>query len=133
VYRVTTNAALDEIRRRERRPRLLPDPGATDEPPSLHQRPPGTGPFLDDQLADRLDLDAALGRLPVEFRAVVVLRDVMGLDYAEIAEVLDLPPGTVRSRIARGRTALARSLRRPRPVEGGNQRATPDVGRDGPS
>ncbi len=52
-------------------------------------------------------LDEALSGLPPEFRAPVVLRDVLGLDYAEIAEVLDIPPGTVRSRIARGRRSLA--------------------------
>ena len=58
-------------------------------------------------MVDRLTLDEALAALPPEFRAAVVLRDVLGLDYAEIAEVLEIPPGTVRSRIARGRRALA--------------------------
>jgi RNA polymerase sigma-70 factor (ECF subfamily) len=57
-------------------------------------------------VAARLDVDAALLRLPREFRAAVVLRDLCGLDYAEIGEVLGIPPGTVRSRIARGRAAL---------------------------
>ena len=47
---------------------------------------------------------------PPEYRAAVVLRDVCDLDYAEIGEVLGIPPGTVRSRIARGRAALARRL-----------------------
>ena len=51
-------------------------------------------------LPDRLAIDAALAQLPEEFRAAVVLRDLCDLDYAEIAEVLDIPPGTVRSRIA---------------------------------
>jgi DNA-directed RNA polymerase specialized sigma24 family protein len=58
-------------------------------------------------VADRLDVDAALGRLPVDFRAAVVLRDLCDLDYAEIARVLHIPVGTVRSRIARGRAQLA--------------------------
>ena len=52
---------------------------------------------------DRIDIDAALARIPEEFRVAVVLRDLCDLDYAQIADVLDLPPGTVRSRIARGR------------------------------
>jgi RNA polymerase sigma factor (sigma-70 family) len=60
--------------------------------------------------AARLDVDDALRRLPPDFRAAVVLRDLCGLDYAEIAEVLGLAPGTVRSRIARGRSALVRLL-----------------------
>jgi RNA polymerase sigma-70 factor (ECF subfamily) len=109
AYRVATNACLDELRRRKRRP----DPGL----PEHEQAPRGGDPELSDQVADHLDIDAALQTLPEEFRAPVVLRDLAGLDYAEIASVLDIPPGTVRSRIARGRAALAREL-------GGN-RATP--------
>ena len=58
----------------------------------------------------RLDLDAALAALPEEFRVPVVLRDQAGLRYDEIAEVLDIPPGTVRSRIARGRARLTEML-----------------------
>ncbi len=49
--------------------------------------------------------------LPEELRAALVLRDVADLDYAEIAEVLDVPVGTVKSRISRGRAHLARRLR----------------------
>ena len=67
-----------------------------------------------DGLPDRLAIDAALATLPEDFRAPVVLRDLCDLDYAEIAEVLGIPPGTVRSRIARGRAQLAQRL-------GGNQ------------
>ena len=65
-------------------------------------------------MAGRLDIEAALAELPEEFRAPVVLRDQLGMDYAEIAETLSIPPGTVRSRIARGRGRLAELL-------GGNQ------------
>jgi len=100
MYRVASNAAIDEARRRRRRAvPTEPDPER-----------PATGPRLDDQVADRLDVDAALGQLPVEFRAAVALRDLAGLDYAEIARILDVPPGTVRSRIARGRAVLADRL-----------------------
>ena len=67
-------------------------------------------------VAARLDFDAALARLPEEFRAPVVLRDVAGCDYAEIGSILRIPPGTVRSRIARGRARLADALR----ADGGN-------------
>jgi len=99
LYRVATNAALDEARRRSRRP--VPSESAGESPAR------GPGP---DAVAGRLDLDAALSRLPEEFRAAVVLRDVCDLDYAQIAEVLNIPGGTVRSRIARGRAALAHEL-----------------------
>jgi RNA polymerase sigma-70 factor, ECF subfamily len=103
AYRVATNACLDELRRRKRRP----DPGL----PELEHAPVGGPPPVADLVADRLDIDGALAALPPEFRAPVVLRDQLGLDYAEIAEVLGIPPGTVRSRIARGRAAVARQLR----------------------
>jgi RNA polymerase sigma-70 factor (ECF subfamily) len=68
------------------------------------------GGTCEDAVADRVDVDGALMRLPVEFRAPVVLRDLCGLDYQEIAEVLRIPGGTVRSRIARGRAILVRLL-----------------------
>ena len=54
-----------------------------------------------------MDIDAALASLPVEFRTAVVLRDVCDLPYDEIAVIVGVPVGTVRSRIARARTALA--------------------------
>ena len=61
-------------------------------------------------MSNRLALDQALDELPDDFRAAVVLRDLADLDYAEIAETLDIPIGTVRSRIARGRAGIARML-----------------------
>jgi RNA polymerase sigma-70 factor (ECF subfamily) len=109
LYRVATNAALDELRRRRRRP----------EPADLSSAPEvaGAGAF-DTEVADRLDIDAALRDVPVDFRVAVVLRDLCDLDYSEIAEILELPPGTVRSRIARGRAVLAQRL--------GNRDAPPE-------
>ena len=99
MYRVATNACLDELRRRGRRPRLGLDDAMAERP--------GPGPPVDRSVTDRLTLDDALARLPDDFRVAVVLRDVQGMDYAQIAEVLQIPIGTVRSRIARGRKALA--------------------------
>ncbi len=106
AYRVATNACLDELRRRRRRPLVgLPD----DE--REHHDGPLTGVAAGiEVLPDRLAIDAALAQLPEEFRAAVVLRDLCDLDYAEIAEVLGIPPGTVRSRIARARGQLAHLL-----------------------
>ena len=106
-YRVTTNACLDELRRRKRRP--VPE---AELPVDAR---PGGPPGHDQAVADRLALDEALAGLAPEFRAPVVLRDVLGLDYAEIADVLDIPPGTVRSRIARGRRSLANEMGRNQP------------------
>jgi RNA polymerase sigma-70 factor, ECF subfamily len=107
LYRVATNACLDELRRRRRRP----------EPKSVDDEYEGTTaagpPTFDQSVADRLAIDEAMAGLAEDFRVAVVLRDVVGLDYAEIATALDVPPGTVRSRIARGRAELARRLGNP--------------------
>ena len=74
--------------------------------------PAGTG-ALDDTVATRLDVDAALAALPEDFRVAVVLRDLCDLDYDAIATILDVPPGTVRSRIARGRAAFQAAIGNP--------------------
>jgi len=109
AYRVATNACLDELRRRKRRP----DQGLPEhETASLEvvsTMSASTARDVDEQVSDHLDLDVALAELPEEFRAPLVLRDLVGMDYAEIAETLGIPPGTVRSRIARARGRLERS------------------------
>lgn len=113
-YRVATNACLDELRRRKRRP----TPSLVDEHDGwADKQVDDDRPAFDEQIAARDELRAALDDLPPEFREPVVLRDCVGLDYAEIAETLGIPPGTVRSRIARGRTKLAESM------QSGNQTA----------
>jgi RNA polymerase sigma-70 factor (ECF subfamily) len=106
IYRIATNAALDELRRRRRRPGLavVDDEG---HPPEI------VDPLAErtvEASVDRLSIDAALAALPEDFRVAVVLRDVGDLDYAEIAEALGVPVGTVKSRIARGRSQLAAAL-----------------------
>lgn len=107
MFRIATNAALDELRRRKRRPALHAvghdDAPAPEVPDPLGQR-------RVDGVVDRLAVDAALEELSEDFRTAVVLRDVADLDYAEIAEVLGVPVGTVKSRIARGRAQLVEIL-----------------------
>jgi len=117
-FRVATNACLDELRRRRRRPA----PGLPDDERSLPDPHVGA-PTLAEHVAARLSIDDALEQLPVEFRTAVVLRDICALDYAEIAEVLAIPPGTVRSRIARGRSLLAAHLGNP---SGAPERLNPE-------
>jgi len=106
AYRIATNASLDELRRRKRRPSLhaVDDAALTDVVDDAASRGIGR---IDDQLA----IDDALGTLSDDFRVVIVLRDVVDLDYQEIANVLDVPLGTVKSRIARARAQLADELR----------------------
>ena len=86
-----------------------------------------------DEATARVDVDAALRRLAPEHRVAVVLRDVCDLTYEEIATVLDVPVGTVRSRIARGRGALADLMTRDSGATGdsgdsGDTAATGDTG-----
>jgi RNA polymerase sigma-70 factor (ECF subfamily) len=115
-YRVATNAALDELRRQRRRP-VPVDPADPTRPAPMHREP-----SMADRVGTRLDVDAALATLPDEFRVAVVLRDLCDLDYAEIAEVLEVPAGTVRSRISRGRALLVEQLQR---GEAGNREPIP--------
>lgn len=125
VYRVTSNCCLDELRRHRRRP--LPVDGS--EAPAE----PSTDPLPEDVVerdATRLALASALRQLPEEFRAPLVLRDVADLDYASIAEILDIAPGTVRSRISRGRARLAEVLTTPHPDLVGNRIDPVDVQED---
>ena len=111
-YRIATNASLDELRRRRRRPQLEGRVIETNPGASIAERPdPHAGVHLN-AVGDRLLLDQALADLPEDFRLPVVLRDVADLDYSAIAEVLEIPVGTVKSRIARGRSALAATLGR---------------------
>jgi len=111
VHRIATNASLDELRRRRRRPVVAPvsDDGWSPGDDAIDSAAMGRL----DAVTERDALDAALATLPEEFRVPVVLRDVGDLDYAEIAALLDVPLGTVKSRIARGRAALAIALRDP--------------------
>jgi RNA polymerase sigma-70 factor (ECF subfamily) len=107
LSRIVTNAFLDDVRRRRRRPvdalpaepeRVLPSTMAADEALAAEVLP--------------ADVEAALQALPDEYRVAVVLCDVVGLTYQEIADAVDVPVGTVRSRIHRGRALLRGSLAR---------------------
>lgn len=109
AYRIATNASLDELRRRRRRPSVGVGESVGHDP--AHELIDPDAGLRIDGVADRLALDVALAALPEDFRVPLVLRDVGTLDYGEIASVLDIPIGTVKSRIARGRAALAVFLR----------------------
>ena len=108
IYRIATNAALDEVRRIKRRPLPTDKESVYDSPASDRTS------AVDAQM----DVSAALSQLPEEYRTAIVLRHVADLDYEEIAAIQGVPVGTVRSRLARGRTQLAEIL--------GNQNASSD-------
>ncbi len=105
LHRITTNLFLDQVRRKARiRFEPLPEDAervaGKDRSPEQH---------VDDALYDP-DVQSALDALPAEFRAAVVLCDVEGLSYEEIAATLGIKLGTVRSRIHRGRAQLREAL-----------------------
>ena len=105
LSRIATNAFLDDVRRKKRRPAdALPDDAERVLPTSEGA----------DEALERLglpeDIQAALAGLADDFRAAVILSDVAGLTYQEIAEALEVPIGTVRSRIHRGRVQLRKAL-----------------------
>ncbi len=99
LLRIAHNAALDQLRASTRR-RTVPLEHASEQ---VAFDVPESGI---EQAGLRAALEAALAALPVEQRAVVVLADVEGLPYEEIAQALGLPLGTVKSRLARARVRL---------------------------
>jgi len=105
LHRVTVNACYDVLRRKKREPVL--EPARDEDAPE----PPGpASPDHADSAVTSIDVQRALLQVPQEFRAVLVLHDVHDLAYEDIAETLGIPVGTVKSRLHRGRVALAELL-----------------------
>ena len=121
LHRITTNLFLDQARRKQRiRFDTLSDERAA--------RIASGSPAPETEYAERTfddDVEAALGALPPDFRAAVVLCDIEGLSYEEIAEILGAKLGTVRSRIHRGRALLRSALAHRAPGVGRTQYAGP--------
>lgn len=114
LFRVATNTCLDELRRRGRlRYASLDNPVATDE--SLLPRQSVADEESPVERAERREVQAAvqraIGRLPEEYRTVVVLRDLNDYSYHEIADLLGTSVGTVKSRLHRARQALRGVIR----------------------
>lgn len=118
LHRITTNLFLDKVRRKQR----IRFDALTDELAArLPLRAAGTDP---EQVYAMTHLDAdiqeALAALPPQFRAAVVLSDIEGYSYEEVARTLGVKMGTVRSRIHRGRSLLRQSLEHRRPHRAGS-------------
>lgn len=101
IYRVATNEALQHLRRRKR-----------DDVDSLIREPESPVSPSESRLEDAEMLDAGLAKLAPELRAVLTLKEVQELSYAEIADILDIPEGTVGSRLNRARRELRSELER---------------------
>lgn len=114
LLRIVTNACYDELRRRKRRPTtpLEPADDYDEEIESPHWiADPGESP---EDFAARIEMGEAiqecLDNLSLDFRTVVILVDIQGMDYAEAAEVIGKPLGTIKSRLARARKGLRTCL-----------------------
>ncbi len=111
LYRIAVNLVLTQRRRTARHRPLSTDAGDEDRPALRLVDESADGPEVSASDAEQLErLAAALRGLDEEFRVALVLRDIEQMDYAQIAEVLDVPVGTVKSRIHRGRMMLRGAL-----------------------
>ncbi len=125
IHRITTNLFLDQVRRKARiRFEALPD-----DAERVVSKDKGPEQQVDDALYDH-EVQAALDALPADFRAAVVLCDIEGLSYEEIAASLDIKLGTVRSRIHRGRSQLREALAHKAPRTTGTDPGAADQPKD---
>jgi RNA polymerase sigma-70 factor, ECF subfamily len=116
IYRIATNLAISELRKRKRR-KLVSLTGffqSTDGGEPREFNPPDERPLQDCELVDaerRSAIQRAIGTLPDKYRAPLILRDVEGRSYDEIARILGTSEGTVKSRISRARGFLREKMR----------------------
>ena len=107
VFRIVTNACYDQLRVKQRRPTNSLDALPVEADHTDYMRDHAEQP---DEVVERQELNrliqAGISTLPPEQRVVLVLSDVQGMSYQEIAEVVDLSLGTVKSRLSRGRAKL---------------------------
>ena len=114
IYRIATNLAISELRRRKRR-RLLSLTGLfqTEDDSTVEFQPADTRILADDELIDEerdKTIARAIAALPEKYRVPVILRDIEGKSYDEVAEIMELGLGTTKSRISRGRGLLKEKL-----------------------
>jgi RNA polymerase sigma-70 factor (ECF subfamily) len=115
LFRILTNAYINTYRKRQREPRKVSQDelGEFDLYQQLKEQDPDFSVTPESIVLDNLvdsDIIAAIDELPEQFRLAVVLSDIEGFSYAEMAEIMGVPMGTVMSRLHRGRKALQRRL-----------------------
>jgi RNA polymerase sigma-70 factor (ECF subfamily) len=114
LYRILTNSFINTYRKKQRQPVTVEGPDDIDEwylfdKLGAQNVEPSAESEVLEQLPDE-DVQRALEALPEGFRMAVLLADVQGFSYKEIAEIMDIPIGTVMSRLHRGRKALEKAL-----------------------
>ena len=114
LLRTVTNACYDELRRQKRRPTVALEPDTDDGEEMETPRWLADPSMSPEEEAEADDLEHAiqhcLDELPVDFRTVVVLTDIQGMDYKEVSRVARVPLGTIKSRLARARLRLRECL-----------------------
>jgi RNA polymerase sigma-70 factor (ECF subfamily) len=114
LLRTVTNACYDELRRRKRRPTVPLEPQTDDDEEIETPHWLSDKSMSPEQKAEAVELEHAIQHclegLPADFRTVVVLADLQGLDYAEISTAARVPLGTIKSRLARARLRLRECL-----------------------
>ncbi len=114
LLRTVTNTCYDELRRRKRRPTTPLEPDSDDGEEMDTPRWLADPALTPEQSAEAVELEHAiqhcLDNLPMEFRTVVVMADLQGLDYTEVAAAVRAPLGTIKSRLARARLRLRECL-----------------------
>jgi len=113
LYRILTNTFINSYRKKQREPKTVSDDNVEDwflyDRLAARSAEPAAETVVLDTMPDE-DVQQALEELPEQFRMAVLLADVEGMSYKEIAEALDIPIGTVMSRLHRGRKSLERAL-----------------------
>ena len=115
LMRTVTNACYDELRRQKRRPSVPLEPETDDGEEIDSPRWLADPDMSPEQKAEADEVEHAiqhcLNNLPVEFKTVVVMADIQGMDYSEVAIAVRVPLGTIKSRLARARLRLRECLR----------------------
>jgi RNA polymerase sigma-70 factor (ECF subfamily) len=113
LYRILTNTFINSYRKKQREPKTVPDENVEDwylyDRLAAQSSEASAEATVLEAIPDE-DVKAALDALPEAFRMAVLLADVEGFSYKEIASILDIPIGTVMSRLHRGRRALEKAL-----------------------
>ena len=112
--RIVTNACYDELRRKKRRPTTPLEPETDDGEEMDSPRWLADPNMTPDQVAEADEIEHAIQHcidsLPLEFKTVVVMADLQGLDYKEVSRAVRVPLGTIKSRLARARLRLQECL-----------------------
>jgi len=108
AYRIAHNVCLDAMRRRKFRGQFIFD--WFKQPDSDHDFPDPSGSDVAEDRNTRYWIDKALAKLPEDFRSVIVFREIQDLSYDEISKILDIPEGTVKSRLFKARKMMREQL-----------------------